>query len=113
MSDQKFDNALSRVGSDAVFAGVSREDLIHLCIFLAGYQDKLQEIRGDILSMGKSEEIRKTEPWQHVAMHWPIIQGSRNQFKLHDIGALPYDSAAVSRAIHPANDKEHSTPKEK
>lgn len=81
------------------FPGVSKEDLAALCIFLAGYQDKLQELRGEIQNMGTSEEVRQSPVWQHVVMHWPIIQGICNQFVLSEIGKLPYDSAAVSRAI--------------
>lgn len=83
----------------AIFAGVTKEDLAALCIFLAGYQDKLQELRLDILSMGTTDEFRQQPTWRKVAVDWPIIQGSRNQFTLHDIGNLPYESAAVNRAI--------------
>jgi hypothetical protein len=87
-----------------LFASVSREDLIHLCIFLAGYQAKLQEVRGDVMSMGTSQEVRDGQIWQKVAMSWPIIQGSSNQIHLMRIGELEYDPAAVSRAVKGAGE---------
>ena len=87
------------MNTDHPFASISREDLIHLCIFLAGYQEKLQQLRGEVLSMGTTEEVRASPAWQKVAMSWPIIQGSQNQIHLVRIGELVYDPAAVSRAV--------------
>ncbi len=84
-----------------LFASVSREDLIHLCIFLAGYQAKLQDVRGKCLSMVGEE---KAKAWETVIYQWPIIQGSCNQTYLVRIGELEYDSAAVSRAVKGAGE---------
>lgn len=79
-----------------LFASVSREDIIHLCVFLAGYQAKLQDLRGACMSMVGEE---KAKAWETVIYHWPVIQGTCNQIHLLRIGELEYDPAAVARAI--------------
>ena len=86
---------------DALFASVSREDLIHLCIFLAGYQAKLQDVRGKCMSIVGDD---RSKAWDAVINHWPIIQGSRNQIHLIRIGELGYDPDAVARAVKGAGE---------
>ena len=85
-----------RMDAVTLFASVSREDIIHLCIFLAGYQAKLQDLRGACMSMVGEE---KAKAWETVIYHWPIIQGTCNQIHLLRIGELEYDPAAVARAV--------------
>jgi hypothetical protein len=97
----KTDSAAHVAGCDALFASVSREDLIHLCIFLAGYQAKLQDVRGECMSMVGDD---RSKAWETVINHWPIIQGSRNQIHLIRIGELGYDPAAVARAVKGAGE---------
>jgi hypothetical protein len=94
-------NSIERLPASDLFASVSREDLIHLCIFLAGYQAKLQDVRGKCQSMVGED---KAQAWETVIYHWPIIQGSRHQIHLLRIGELDYDPAAVSRAIKGAGE---------
>ena len=89
------------VASRNLFASVSRDDLIHLCIFLAGYQAKLQDVRGKCMSMVGDD---RSKAWDAVINHWPIIQGSRNQIHLIRIGELEYDPAAVARAVKGAGE---------
>lgn len=84
-----------------LFASVSREDLIHLCIFLAGYQAKLQDVRGECMSMVGEE---KAKAWETVIYRWPVIQGTCNQIHLLRIGELEYDPSAVSRAVKGAGE---------
>jgi hypothetical protein len=103
MPDSPETTTAAQGGSSPVplFASVSREDLIHLCIFLAGYQAKLQDVRGECMSMVGEE---KAKAWETVIYHWPIIQGSCNQIHLIRIGELEYDPAAVSRAVKGAGE---------
>jgi hypothetical protein len=101
MSAEILHRSQPQVGTTDLFASVSREDLIHLCVFLAGYQAKLQDVRGACMSMVGDE---KAKAWERVIYHWPIIQGSCNQIHLIRIGELEYDSAAVSRAVKGAGE---------
>lgn len=84
-----------------LFASVSREDLIDLCIFLARYQAQLQNIRS-LCGMMTGDD--KAKAWETVMFHWPVIQGSRNQIHLLRIGELEYDDDAVSRAVKGAGE---------
>jgi|DEB0MinimDraft_3_1074331.scaffolds.fasta_scaffold82675_3 hypothetical protein len=72
---------------------VDSSDLLALVVFLAKHHDQLEALRYSLYAM-TPEECKDA-----VVMNWPIVQGTRNQINLKQIGEMEYDSKAVGRAI--------------
>jgi hypothetical protein len=84
---------------------VTREELFAMVVWLAGYQDKLNDLRYSILHEGRptgdmeADAIKYVNVFRTVLMEWPIIQGSQHQIWLKRIGELEFDNAACGRSL--------------
>lgn len=69
------------------------ESIIHVARFLAKSYTELNRLR---------YETAKMEPYEianYMIMHWPVIQGTRNQLNIEAIGEQPYDAEKVSQGV--------------
>lgn len=80
---------------------VTREELFAMVVWLARYQDKLNDLRHSIIDQSVKNRIAglADNTLNRVMMDWPIVQGSQNQIWLKRIGELEFDNAACGRAL--------------
>lgn len=82
----------------------TEDDLIQLICWLASVVTKQADVRHEAIAL-PPEECR-----QHIMMQSPIVQTSRLQMKLREIGDRPVDQDALRRALEVVCSREESVP---
>lgn len=69
------------------------EAIRDLAIFLAKAHMEWHNLRGEAMSLSPDE------CQEFLIMKFPMIQGTRNQFDLEKVGALPHDTKNIRKAV--------------